>query len=118
MFLDIRKAFDSVDHTLLLQKIYRYGFRDNTFNLLSSFLNSRTQQVQIQSFFSDPLPITCGVPQGSVLGPLLFILMINDLPSVSEFFTVLFADDASLSLFESESSLVEKKSELPIDKSF
>ena len=109
IFLDIKKAFDSVNHQILLKKIYRYGFRGQTFNLLSSFLKSRTQSVLIQNVLSSPLPITCGVPQGSVLGPLMFLLLINDLPTSCDLTATLFADDACFSACHSSPSALENR---------
>ena len=107
IFLDIKKAFDSVNHKILLTKLYRYGFRSNAFDLIASFLSNRTQSVLIQNSISTPLPIECGVPQGSVLGPLLFLLFINDLPSISNFSSSLFADDACLFLCNSSPTNLE-----------
>ena len=109
IFLDIKKAFDCVNHEIILKKIYRYGFRGQIFNLLTNFLQSRTQSVLIQDALSSPLPITCGVPQGSVLGPLMFLLMINDLPAACELTATLFADDACFSACHSSPSELESK---------
>ena len=97
IFLDIRKAFDSVNHEILIEKLGRYGIRGTPLKLLVSFLQNRYQSVFINGTKSEAKQIKCGVPQGSVLGPLLFLCFINDLPKVSSFFnTSLFADDACL----------------------
>ena len=92
------KAFDKVNHKGLLKKVRHYGIRNNIFNWYESFLTNRTQQVQIDGSLSDPEDVLSGVPQGTVLGPLLFLLYINDLPQyVSEGTEVrLFADDSAL----------------------
>ena len=98
MFLDLTKAFDPVNHKLLLQKLAAYKFSNNTQLWSQSYLTSRSQQVNISGKLSDPQQIAAGVPQGSVLGPLLFLVYINDLPlSIQTCMLELFADDATLS---------------------
>ena len=97
IFLDFRKAFDSVDHTILLSKLYFYGVRGFTYNFLKSYLSNRSQYVSVDNMSSSFSAVTHGVPQGSILGPLLFIIMINDLPNSSNAFKFnLFADDSTL----------------------
>lgn len=95
VFLDFSKAFDSVSHVLLLHKLKMYGFNGALLNWLRAYLSDRRQRVLIEGSASMWLPVTSGVPQGSILGPLLFLLYINDMPSVtSSSETALFADDA------------------------
>ena len=97
IFLDFQKAFDTVDHCILLDKLYFYGIRGQAFDWFSSYLHNRQQLVNYYGYESDLKTIKCGVPQGSILGPLLFLLYINDLPQVSEYFMpILFADDTNL----------------------
>ena len=88
---DLKKAFDTVDHQILLSKL------GQAINLLKSYLTNRKQKCQIRNSFSSERLIKCGVPQGSILGPLLFLLYINDLPHcLSKTKPRLFADDTNL----------------------
>ena len=94
IIIDLCKAFDSVQHDILLYKLEKvYGFRETALELLKSYLTNRVQYTKINNSKSKQLKIDCGVPQGSSLGSLLFMLYVNDLPQVSEFSTTLFADN-------------------------
>lgn len=96
IFLDLKKAFDVVDHSLLCQKLDIYGCDEQSHKLFESYLNYRTQQVMIGNVKSKSAPISYGVPQGSILGPLLFILYINDLPlQVGKSTADMYADDST-----------------------
>ena len=97
VFLDFRKAFDSVSHTKLLHKFRSYGIGGRLHDWIKSYLSGRFQRVQIDDNYSEYAPITSGILQGSVAGPILFLLYINDLPDhLTDVNTALFADDVKL----------------------
>jgi len=97
IFMDFSKAFDTVDHRILLEKLKYYGIINKSLNVFRSYLENRFQYTEYQNGKSENLSINCGVPQGSILGPLLFIIYINDIANVTHMFKpLLYADDTTL----------------------
>ena len=97
IYLDFAKAFDKVDHAIVLKKLSLLGIRGRLLNWIKSFLTSRSQMVMVNGVLSDPAPVTSGVPQGSVIGPLLFLILIGDIDkNVAHAFLSSFADDTRL----------------------
>ena len=112
ILLDFSKAFDMVNHEKLLYKLHFYGIRGQTLKWIKSFLDNRSQSVVVNGSTSSSIPVSSGVPQGSVLGPLLFLIYINDLPECVQSSKVrLFADDTAIYLsltVASHSSLLQQ----------
>ena len=97
VFIDLSKAFDTIDHTILLDKLNHYGIKDTALKWFTSYLTNRQQYVAFNDEISDHTNISTGVPQGSILGPLLFIIYMNDIHKVTDNFSfILYADDTSM----------------------
>ena len=109
LLMDLRKTFDTVSHNILLQKLYHYGIRGPAHKLIESYLTSRKQFVSIDSVNSSAQSINIGVPQGSILGPLPFLIYINDLPNAISSKPRLFADDTCIMLNDSSLPNLETK---------
>ncbi|PXX92136.1 hypothetical protein DF185_23225, partial [Marinifilum breve] len=96
IFIDLSKAFDKVSHSGLKFKLERFGIHYTVVDLISNFLHDRRQGVRVNGALSSWVPVKCGVPQGTILGPLLFLLYVNELPTVAKSSVLLFADDIKI----------------------
>ena len=104
VFLDLKKAFDTLDHKLMLAKLESFGFRGRVLELLNSYLSDRKQYLHVDGFNSSCESVKCGVPQGSVLGPMLFLLYFNDLPNCFNAGITFSADNTNIFHNESNSA--------------
>ena len=110
VFIDLEKAFDTVNHRILLGKLEHYGLRGISNDWFRSYLSSRKQCIKLDGIKSDYRDITCGVPQGSILGPLLFLIYINDMYKSVKFSKIHhFADDTNLLCIENNEKILRKR---------
>ena len=110
LLVDFRKAFDLVDHDILMKKLTIYKFDDTALKWFQSYIDGRTQKVVVGAHMSDKQDVTSGVPQGSILGPLLFIIFINDLSLYTELCNIdLYADDTNLHVSDKDLNNIESK---------
>jgi len=110
LLVDLRKAFDSVHHGMLLEKLSIYGCSEQSMKWFQSYLTERFQCVSLKNTYSEYMPVSCGVPQGSIIGPLMFILFVNDLPlCFSHCNAGLYADDTSAYVIDKDLKTIEEK---------
>lgn len=117
VFIDLQKAFDTIDHAILITKLKFYGIDSKSLGWFSSYLSHRSQQCSINGALSSPCEVSHGIPQGSNLGPLLFLIYINDLPNCLSVATPrMFADDTSISVASESTSELESTLNLELEK--
>ena len=109
ILIDLQKAFDTIDHDVLLQKLYAIGFSKHTVNWFKSYLSNRSFLVNLENNFSQPASVSCGVPQGSILGPLLFLIYVNDMSQAVKCHLFLYADDSCLVCQHKDINEIEKQ---------
>ena len=109
ILIDLRKAFDTIDHKILIEKMEFLGFSKNVILWFKSYLTNRIFKVNLNKTFSEPGKLLCGVPQGSILGPLLFLLYINDMPQAVQCELLLYADDTCLIFQHSDIREIERQ---------
>ena len=108
VFLDLKKAFDTVDHTILISKLAVHGIGGASIEWLKSYLSERNQKCFLNGSLSNRCVLSCGIPQGTILGPLLFLLYINDLPNcLSHSQPRIYADDTHLTLAGNSANSIE-----------
>ena len=108
ILIDLQKAFDTIDHDTLLKKLSAIGFSNHTIGWFKSYLPNRFFRVNLGTCYSDPCNITCGIPRGSILGPLLFLIYVNDMPQTAKSNLFLYTDDSCL-IFQGKDVIEIKK---------
>ena len=117
IFLDLKKAFDTVDHRIMIRKLYASGIRGNILNWFISYLDDRSQYVAFDETHSSTQSIKSGIPRGSILGPLLLIIYINDICNVSEMlFYILYADDTTVIIKDKDISILLQTLNVELEK--
>ena len=109
ILIDLQKAFDTINHDILLKKLSIIGFSDHTAKWFQSYLSNRKFTVNLENSFSEVSSILCGVPQGSILGPILFLIYVNDMPMAVKCDPFLYADDTCIVFQSKNVKDIEKK---------
>ena len=109
VLLDLQNAFDTVDHNILLGKLQGLGIQESALKWFKTYLENRQQSVDIGGIRSAPTSVTCGVPRGSILGPLLFIVYINDMPVAVKCKLILYADDSALLVAGKNCAIIQQR---------
>ena len=108
LFLDLKKAFDTVDHYILLEKLKLCGVDTPSLSWFTSYLSNRKQRTCINGFFSNERLMSCGVPRGSIIGPLLFVIYMNDLKACSlSSYARMYADDTCLTASATDPEMLQ-----------
>ena len=114
ILIDLQKAFDTINHEIILGKLHAIGFSEQTAAWFKLYLSDRTFKVNIDNHFSDLSKISCGTPQGFIFGPLLFLLYVNDMPQVIHSDLFLYADDSDLTFQHKDIHTIEHQRTSPI----
>ena len=109
ILIDLQKASDTIDHDVLLQKLYAVGFSKHTVYWLKSYLSNRSFLVNLGNNFSQPASVSCGVRQGYILGPLLFLIYVSDMSQAVKYHIFLYADDSCLVCQHKDINEIEKQ---------
>ena len=109
ILIDLQKAFDTINHKILLMKLEYLGFSESTIKWYKSYLENRNFLVVVEKEYSNPGELLCGVPQGSILGPLIFLLYVNDMPQSIDLDLLLYADDSCLLFTDKNLKTIEEK---------
>ena len=109
ILIDLQEAFDTIDHDVLLQKLYAIGFSKRTVNWFKSYLSNRSFKVNLGNNFSQPASVSCGVHEGSILGPILFLIYVSDISQAVKCDLFLYADDSCLVCQHKDINEIEKQ---------